>query len=64
MTLMQLVLTTTFFYYYNGVLNGSYKQEKSEFFNPEMDKYIRSYTKELERIKNGEMTDEEYFELD
>ncbi|MDO6810491.1 metalloprotease [Zobellia galactanivorans] len=53
-----------FFYYYNGVLNGTYKQEKSEFFNPELDKYIRSYTKELERIKNGEMTDEEYFELD
>ncbi|AIM60117.1 metalloprotease [Cellulophaga lytica] len=53
-----------FFYYYNGVLNGSYKQEKSEYFNAELDKYIRSYAKELQKISNGEMSDEEYFNLD
>ncbi|KIX20446.1 metalloprotease [Flavobacterium sp. 316] len=54
-----------FFYYYSGVLSGSYKQNaaSSEYFNPEIDAYIRSHAEELRRIQSGEMSDEEYFNL-
>jgi uncharacterized protein len=54
---------SNFFYYYSGVLNGTYKQAP-EGFNPEMDIYIKSHSEELERIMKGEMSDEEYFNLD
>ena len=53
-----------FFYYYSGVLNGQYKQAQSEYFNPAIDAYIRAHAEELRRIQSGEMSDEEYFNLD
>lgn len=64
----QYALTATsfdynFFYYYSGVLNGTYKQAPKDL-NPEMDAYIKLHSEELERIMNGEMSDEEYYNLD
>ncbi|WAC02638.1 metalloprotease [Lacinutrix neustonica] len=53
-----------FFYYYSGVLNGQYRQVNSEYFDAKLDAYIRSHIDELARIQSGEMTDEEYFELE
>jgi hypothetical protein len=55
---------SNFFYYYQGVLNGTYRQAKPEGFSEEMDAYIRQHAEELRRIANGEMSDEEYYNLD
>lgn len=52
-----------FFYYYSGVLNGTYRQAQSQYFNAEIDAYILGYAEELKRIQDGEMSDEEYFNL-
>lgn len=54
---------SNFFYYYAGVLNGTYRQAKPEGFNEKIDMLIKSHADELKRIQNGEMSDEEYFNL-
>ncbi len=52
-----------FFYYYAGVLNGTYRQANSQYYNPEIDAFIKSHADELSRIQTGEMSDEEYINL-
>jgi uncharacterized protein len=54
---------SNFFYYYAGVLNGTYRQEKPAGFDAKMDAIIKLHTEELRRIASGEMSDEEYFNL-
>ena len=52
-----------FFYYYTGVLNGTYRQTDSKYFNSEIDAFIKSHAEELRRISLGKMSDEEYLNL-
>jgi uncharacterized protein len=52
-----------FFYYYTGVLNGTYRQAKPANFDEKMDARIKMHTEELKRIASGQMSDEEYFNL-
>ncbi len=53
-----------FFYYYNGVLAGTYRLAKPANISSKTHEYITSHMEELKRIQTGEMTDEEYFNLD
>jgi uncharacterized protein len=52
-----------FFYYYNGVLSGTYRQASTKKISPEMDKDIKSHAEELRRIATGQMSTEEYQNL-
>jgi len=52
-----------FFYYYSGVLDGTYRQTNSKYYNPEIDAYIKSHAEELRSIQSGEMSTEEYHKL-
>ena len=51
-----------FFYYYQGVLNGTYKMGKNSQ-NPEIDAYIIKYIDELKKIQSGEISAEEFKNL-
>ena len=55
---------SNFFYYYTGVLNGTYRQAKPAGFNEKIDDMIKLHAEELRRIQSGEMSDEEYFNLE
>ena len=55
---------SNFFYYYSGVLNGTYRQALPEGYDKEVDTLIRLHADELRRIASGEMSDEEYYNLD
>ena len=55
---------SNFFYYYSGVLNGIYRLALPEGYNTNIDTLIRLHADELKRIASGEMTDEEYYNLD
>lgn len=52
-----------FFYYYTGVKNGTYRQAKPAGYSSKMEQIIKLHEDELRRIINGEMSDEEYFNL-
>ncbi|SEW01743.1 hypothetical protein SAMN05421841_0642 [Chryseobacterium wanjuense] len=54
-----------FKYYYFGVLNGQYKikDNSSISIDPELDQNISKHLEEIQRIKNGEMSYEEYRNL-
>jgi uncharacterized protein len=52
-----------FFYYYNGVLSGTYRQAGTKRISPEIDNYIKSHAEELRRIQTGQMSQEEYENL-
>lgn len=52
-----------FFYYYNGVLNGTYRLAKPADISEETHDYIMLHMDELRRIQSGDMSDEEYFNL-
>lgn len=54
---------SNFFYYYSGVLNGTYRQAKPAGFSEEIDAIIKSHSEELRRIQSGEMSDQEYLNL-
>jgi uncharacterized protein len=54
---------SNFFFYYTGVLNGTYRQAKPEGFSEKMDKMIKLHTEELKKIASGEMSEEEYMNL-
>jgi hypothetical protein len=54
---------SNFFYYYTGVLNGTYRQAKPADFDAKIDQMIKLHSDELRRIQSGEMSDEEYFNL-
>jgi len=51
-----------FFYYYQGVLNGTYKNAKNSRF-PELDAYMSQYLNELKKIQTGEISAEEFKNL-
>lgn len=51
-----------FFYYYQGVLNGTYKMGKNAV-NPEIDAYMSQYIDELRKIQSGEISAEEFKNL-
>jgi predicted metalloprotease len=51
-----------FFYYYQGVLNGTYKMGKNSQ-NPEIDAYMSQYMDELRKIQSGEISAEEFKNL-
>ncbi|RZJ50091.1 MAG: metalloprotease [Flavobacterium sp.] len=51
-----------FFYYYQGVLNGTYKMGKNSQ-NPEIDAYMSKYIDELKKIQSGEISAEEFKNL-
>ncbi|GAA4769767.1 MULTISPECIES: metalloprotease [Flavobacterium] len=52
-----------FFYYYSGVLAGTYRLAKPANISKETHAYIMLHMEELRRIQSGEMSDEEYFNL-
>lgn len=52
-----------FFYYYNGVLNGTYRLAKPSNISEETHNYIMLHMDELRRIQSGQMSDNEYFNL-
>jgi uncharacterized protein len=52
-----------FFYYYNGVLNGQYKKAKRADHSEAIDSLMAKHYDELKRIASGEMSDEEYNNL-
>lgn len=52
-----------FFYYYSGVLAGTYRLAKPANISKETHAYIMLHMEELRRIQTGEMSDEEYFNL-
>ena len=52
-----------FFYYYNGVLNGTYRLAKPADMSAKSHDYIMLHMDELRRIQSGEMSDDEYFNL-
>ncbi|MCL9804529.1 metalloprotease [Flavobacterium amniphilum] len=52
-----------FFYYYTGVLNGTYRLSKPADISEETHEYIMLHMDELRRIQSGQMSDEEYFNL-
>ncbi|WP_310556547.1 metalloprotease [Flavobacterium sp.] len=52
-----------FFYYYTGVKNGTYRKAKPAGYSEKMDQIIKLHEDELRRIQSGEMSDEEYFNL-
>ncbi|AIJ38328.1 putative metalloprotease [Flavobacterium psychrophilum] len=54
---------SNFFYYYTGVKNGTYRQAKPANFDAKMDANIKIHSDELRRIQSGEMSDQEYFNL-
>lgn len=51
-----------FFYYYQGVLNGTYKSAKNSRF-PELDAFMSQYLDELKKIQTGEISAEEFKNL-
>lgn len=51
-----------FFYYYQGVLNGTYKTAKNSRF-PELDAFMSQYLDELKKIQTGEISAEEFKNL-
>lgn len=51
-----------FFYYYQGVLNGTYKAVKNSRF-PELDAFMSQYLDELKKIQTGEISAEEFKNL-
>lgn len=55
-----------FFYYYSGVLSGSYKTNfaKPESMTREGHELMMAHMEELERIMKGQMSDQEYHNLD
>jgi uncharacterized protein len=54
-----------FFYYYNGVLNGTYKSASLPAgLNPTIDDLIRAHAQELQKIASGEITQEQFENLD
>ena len=55
---------SNFFYYYSGVLNGTYRMARPANISPEMNQYISSHMAELRRINSGEMSKEEFQQLD
>lgn len=52
-----------FFYYYNGVLNGTYRLAKPANIDERTHNLIMSHMDELRRIMTGEMSDQEYKNL-
>lgn len=52
-----------FFYYYNGVLNGTYRLARPANISKATHDYIMLHMEELKRIQTGEMSDQEYFNL-
>jgi uncharacterized protein len=52
-----------FFYYYTGVLNGTYRQANSPYYDSKIDANIKAHAEELRRIASGQMSDEEYINL-
>jgi uncharacterized protein len=54
---------SNFFYYYTGVKNGTYRQAKPAGFDQKMFDIIQLHADELRRIASGQMSDEEYFNL-
>ena len=54
---------SNFFYYYAGVLSGSYRTARPANITPEMDEYISSHMAELRRINSGQMSKEEFQQL-
>jgi hypothetical protein len=52
-----------FFYYYDNVLTGSYRTTATEKINPEIDAFIKSKMSELEKIRSGEISGEEFTKL-
>ena len=52
-----------FFYYYNGVLNGTYKMAKNTKF-PKLDAYMTKYLDEIKKIQTGEISAEEFKNLE
>lgn len=51
-----------FFYYYQGVLNGTYKSAKNSRF-PELDAFMSQYLDELKKIQTGEISAEDFKNL-
>ncbi len=51
-----------FFYYYQGVLNGTYKTAKNAQY-PELDAYMQQYLDEIKKIQTGEISAEEFKNL-
>lgn len=52
-----------FFYYYDGVLAGTYRMQKPESMTQEGHDLIMSHIGELKKIQKGEMSNEEYKNL-
>lgn len=52
-----------FFYYYNGVLNGTYRQAKPDKISDAFHTFMMSHMEELARISSGEMSFDEYKQL-
>ncbi|WP_428225089.1 metalloprotease [Flavobacterium sp.] len=52
-----------FFYYYEGVLAGTYRMAKPANIDEAIHSRIMLHMDELMRIKNGQMSDQEYFNL-
>lgn len=52
-----------FFYYYDGVLSGTYRTTTPERINPKIDAFIKSKMAELQKIKSGEISAEEFTQL-
>ncbi len=51
-----------FFYYYQGVLNGTYKMAKNSKY-PELDAYMKPYLDEIKKLQTGEISAEEFKNL-
>lgn len=52
-----------FFYYYDGVIAGTYRLAKPNNISPETHQFMLNHMEELKRIQSGEMSDQEYFNL-
>jgi hypothetical protein len=53
-----------FFYYYNNVLSGSYRTTTPDRIDPKLDAFIKSKMSELIKIKSGEISGEEFTQLE
>ncbi|CAM3069287.1 hypothetical protein SAMN05444355_10474 [Flavobacterium frigoris] len=52
-----------FFYYYDGVLSGTYRTTTPERIDPKIDAFIKSKMSELQKIRSGEISAEEFTKL-
>lgn len=52
-----------FFYYYDGVLSGTYRTVTPGRINSKIDAFIKSKMSELQKIKSGEISGEEFTKL-